>query len=177
MYSILSNSQICYRRSCCPVILPEFITIRIYSKITLLALTRRICQGHWPGGTLRKQRKSLKRTFGEGLPQCQNRCNKQAKSQHTCYWVSTSLMCKNFSGWNIQKHNHKQKQNGQSSNVNQQLQKHKIFKPQKNLQPRTMQKQQYLIKYRVNRVFRAHHLKYTHQCTSRDQSKRLTHCK
>jgi hypothetical protein len=38
-----------------------------------------------------------------------------------------------------------------------------------------MQKLQNQIKNRVHWVFRSHHLKNTHQCTSCHQSKRLTH--
>lgn len=128
MYSVQSNTLICYTRTCCPVILPETITIGINSSIAISILSpaflhplRSVCQRH---------RKSLNRSLGKGLPQSQQCSKNQTKPLYTSYGVGSSLMSKNFSRWNIQKHYNKQKQNSQRSHVHLQLQKYKIFKPQ-----------------------------------------------
>ena len=117
-----------------------------------------------------------KRTlFSQRLSQCQKSSNNLTKTQNTCNWISSSLMCKNFCRWNILEHNNKLKLNSKCSNINQQLQQNKIFQSLQYQETRTMQKLQNLIKHGVHRVFRSHHLKDTHQCTCCYQSKRLTH--
>lgn len=171
MYSILSNTQICYSRSRCPIMMPERIMSSIPHKFGVYI----IAVNSINKGSCCRHGKSLKRTLRKRLPQSQNTSNKQTNTQNSCYGVSSSLMCKNFSGWNILKHNNKLKQNSKRSNINQLLQQNKIFKSQQNQKTRTMLKLQNQIKYRMNRVFRSHHLKNTHLCPCGYQSKRLTH--
>lgn len=161
MYSIQCNPLICNSRSCFPRISPKRVR-RINRRVETIR--------GW-------QWKSLKRTLRKWLHLCSNRCKKQTKSQNTSNRVSPTLMCKDFSGRNIQEHNNKQKQNSKCPYINQQLQQNKIFKSLQNQKTRTMQKQQYQIKNRVYRVLRSHHLKNRSLCTCSYQSKRLTHKK
>lgn len=164
MYPILSNTQISYRRSPFSIISPK--RIGAASSILLVCSFTLQIKGSRNFGVnvLRKRTaKSLKSTKAN------------TKCQNTGYWISTSLMCQNLSRRNIQKHHNKQEQNCLCSHINQLLQQYKIFQSLQYQQPRTMQKLQYQIKYRVYRVFRLCHLIYTHQCTSCYQSKNLTH--
>jgi hypothetical protein len=126
-----------------------------------------------PGST--RGHGSQNRTFRKRLPLCQSSCNNQTKGQDSGNGISSTLMCKNFSRWNVLKHYNKLKQNSKCSYINQQLQQHEIFKSLQNLKTGTMQKQQNQIKYRMNRVFRSHHLKDAHQRPCSYQSERLTH--
>ena len=97
------------------------------------------------------------------------------KCLNTSNGISSTLMSKNFSGWNILKHDHKQKQNGQCSHVDQQLQQHEIFKAQQYQEPRTVQKQQYQIKNRMHWVFRLQHLENGGECSGCYLGERETH--
>lgn len=202
MNPVQSNPQICNSRCGCTLILPRYIRngqalavifvlvciqtftaanhsifCQYFPVLCLFNLVTSMCFALVSITSFKRTQgdSRLKYTFGNRLPLSQKNSNKIANPLNTCYWISTTLMCKNFCRWNIQQHNNKQKQNCQRSYVYQQLQKYKVLKPKKNLQTRTVQKKQYLIKNRVNRVFRAHYQKHTHQCTSCNQSKRLTH--
>lgn len=166
MYSIQCNTKISNSRSSCPIMIPKRIIPCISYKFRIYIVSKlRSCR-HW---------KSLKRAFRKRLPQSQNSSNNLTKTQNSSNRIRSSLMCKNFCGGNILKHHNKQKQNSKCSNINQLLQQNKIFKSLQHQKTRTMQKLQNQIKYRVHRVFRSHHLKNTHQCTSCYLSKRLTH--
>ncbi len=57
---------------------------------------------------------------------------KKTQGLDSSHRVTSTLMCQNFSRWNIQKHHNKQKQNSQCTNIHQQLQQHKIFKSKQN---------------------------------------------
>jgi hypothetical protein len=162
MYSIQSNPLICNRRCVCSIILPKRVISIIINSLCPYNLAR------W--GWL-----FCVNTFRKRLPQCQKDTNSNTKKQYPSYWISTTLMGLNFSRWNVLKHNYKQKQNSQSSNINQLLQQNKIFKSLLNQKARTMQKQQNQIKYRMHWIFRLCHLINTHKCTSSYQSKNLTH--
>ena len=103
-----------------------------------------------------------------------NRLN-QSNQKDSSHWISSSLMSQNFSCWNIQQHNYKQKHNSQLSNINQQLQQLKIFQPKHTQQSRSMQENKNKIKYRIYRVFGMQHQKSTCPATTLKQNKQQIH--
>ena len=112
---------------------------------------------------------------GSRHPQCQGSRNQKTNTQNSSNGVGSTLMSKNFSGWNVLKHNNKQKQNCQCSNINQLLQQYKIFKAQQYQEPGAMHKLQNQIKNRMHWVFRLIHLKNRAECSCCYQSERDTH--
>lgn len=175
MNSVQSNSQICYCGSSSPIMMPERVMTRFRSIDCTTSRGQRIFSFQRKGKARRRHRESLERTFRKWLPLSQRGRKNQTKCQYPSHGVSSTLMSKNFSRRNVLKHNNKLKQNRKCSNINQQLQQNEVFKPLQNQKTRTMQKQQHQIKNRMNRVFRSHHLKDTHQSTCCNQSERLTH--
>lgn len=182
MNPVKSNSLICNCGSCFPVMVPKRVlplcSSILRTKVSGPAQYFKICSRHnktlrSPGSTCGHSPQN--RTFSKRLPLRQSSCENQTKCQHPCYRISSTLVCKNFSGRNVLKHYNKLKQNSKRSYINQLLQQNEIFKPLQNQKTGTMQKQQNQIKYRMNRVFRSHHLKDAHLCPCSYQSERLTH--
>ena len=180
MNTVQRNSLICYRRSRHSQIIPERICIstQSFSRCAHILLFRSMKRTI--SSEILKKRRSpqgiyRKKTGRKRLPQCQKHRNSQTNKKDTCNWISSSLMCLNFCRRNVLKHNNKQKQNCQCSNIDQQLKKNKIFKSLQNQESRTMQKCQDQIKNRMDRIFRFCHLKNTKKSTCSNQRERLTH--
>jgi len=110
MYTILCNTQISYRRSCFSIFSPK----RIVAWVSIFILCRSTCQ-------TKRSRQFRIYTFRKRLPKSLKSTKSNTKCQNTSYWVSTTLMCQNFSRRNILKHYNKQKQNSQCSYINQLL--------------------------------------------------------
>lgn len=191
MNPVQSNSLVCYCGSSFPVMVPKRVlpecSCILRPKVlgSLAAQSQHCTVFHRKSIICSRHNKILcstgcrhssqNRTFRKRLPLCQGACNNLTKGQYPGYGISSTLMCKNFSRWNVLKHYNKLKQNSKCSYINQLLQQNEIFKSLQNQKTRTMQKQQNQIKYGMNRVFRSHHLKDAHQCPCSHQSERLTH--
>lgn len=165
MNTVQRNSLICNRRRRSSQMIPK----RIKRKIS-----KRTFRSFFKERKGRKRQKSHS-SGRKRLPQ-RLKCRKSlTKKKNTCDWISPTLMCQNFCRWNVLKHDNKQKQNRQSSNINQQLKQNKIFKPLLYQKPRTMKKLQDQIKNRMHRIFRFCHLKNTQESTGCNLRKRSTH--
>lgn len=106
MNPVQGNSQICHSRSRFPPFCP---------KRRLRAKKIRI---FWKRGC------TCRRKFCR-----KNSCPQKTLGLNPGDRVTPALMSQNFSRRNVQKHNHKLKQNCQSTYIDQQLQQNKIFKP------------------------------------------------
>lgn len=164
VHTIQRSSLICNRRSSFSRRIPRRIKKRAFSSFCIFS--QRILERNWH---------HRNRTRRQRLPQCQKSSSSLTKKQNTCNRISSSLMCLNFSRRNIQKHHNKQKQNCQSTHIDQQLKQNKIFKPRQYQKPRTMKKYKDQIKNRMDWIFRFCHLKNTCQRTCCNQRKRKTH--
>ncbi len=158
MYSILSNSLARNRTRSSPIISPKIIRSISFRGRTINS-TNLCCVN-----TVRKR-----------LPECQKSTCKNTKPQNSCYRICSALMCQNFSRGNILQHNNKQKQNSQSSNINQQLKQYKVFKTNQYQKSGTMKKKQYQIKYTVYWVFALGYQINTSQRTRSYQRKNQIH--
>ena len=100
---------------------------------------------------------------------------KKRNQQKTRDRVRPTLVSQNFCGWNVQKHDYKQKHNLKLSHINKKLQQLKVFQTDQTQQARLMQKNKDQIKYGINRIFRTNHQISTNPRSTSKKHKQKIH--